>query len=514
VKEFMLLPTGRGSLSSTSLVREPRPVGSGLSHSTCSTHFAIVVEINEGLMQFESSNNRVLSVFSLVMINVIAIDSLRNLPANAEMGLSIVFFYIVAAILFLLPCILITAELATHRPKTGGAYVWVKDAFGPRWGFVNIWLQWIYNVFWYPTILSFIAANIAYLINPALTTNKAFMLPMIIGMFTIATLINWFGMKVSGLISALSAILGTILPMLFIICLGIAWIVGGKSLAITPTLPHFFPQLSHIHNLAFLVIVLFSLMGLEMSAVHAEEVKNPVRDYPRALFYSAVIILVTLILASCAIAIIVPKTSLNIISGLDQAYALFLKALHLSWLLPITIILIILGAFGGMAAWVIGPTKGLVIAAEDQCAPTLFAKRTEKNVPIAILILQWGIVVILCCLFLFFKTISTWYWILSDLTAQLALMFYIILFAAAIRLRYKTPRNPNAFRIPGGNIGIWVVGVIGIITCVTAIILGLIPPDNIEINNIALYETILIGGIIVFTLLPIWISRKKHKMNL
>lgn len=107
---------------------------------------------------------------------------------------------------------------------------------------------------------------------------------------------------------------------------------------------------------------------------------------------------------------------------MDQAYALFLKALHLAWLLPITILLIILGAFGGMAAWVIGPTKGLVIAAQDNCAPKLFAKRTEKNVPAAILILQWVIVVTLCFLFLFFKYISTWYWILSDLTVQLALL--------------------------------------------------------------------------------------------
>lgn len=460
-------------------------------------------------MQFESGKNRVLSVFTLVMINVIAIDSLRNLPANASMGLGIVFFYLIAGVLFLLPCVLITAELATHWPKTGGAYVWVKEAFGPRWGFLSIWLQWIYNVFWYPTVLSFIAANIAYLIDPNLAANKLFMLPMIIGMFTIATLINWFGMKVSGLVSSLSAILGTILPMLFIIGLGIAWLYQGKSLAITPTVSHFFPKLSQIHNLAFLVVVFFSLMGLEMSAVHAEEVKNPVHDYPRALLYSSLIIIVSLTLASCAIAIIVPQKSLNIITGLDQAYALFLDALHLKWLLPITIILIILGAFGGIAAWIIGPTKGLVVAAEDKCAPKIFATRSKKNVPTSILILQWVVVLLLCCLFLFFKYISTWYWILSDLTAQLALLFYILLFAAAIRLRYKTPRNPNAFRIPGGNVGIWIVGLVGILACVTAIILGLIPPDNVQIGSVALYEAILIGGIVLFSLIPIWISKRR-----
>jgi glutamate:GABA antiporter len=460
-------------------------------------------------MHFESTKRRVLSVFTLVMINIIAIDSLRNLPANAEMGLGITLFYVLAAICFLLPCILITAELATHRPKTGGAYVWVREAFGPRWGFANIWLQWIYNVFWYPTILSFIAVNIAYLINPALANNKAFMLPMIIGMFSIATLVNAFGMKISGLISTLSALFGTIIPMVFIIGLGIAWLLQGKPLAITPTTHHFFPNVFHLHNLAFLVVVLFSLMGLEMSAVHAEEVKNPQRDYPRALLYSGLIILVTLIASSTAIAIIVPKTSLNILSGLDQAFAIFLNAFHLHWMLPIAISLIVLGAFGGMSAWVIGPTKGLAVAAEDNCAPKMFASRTQNNVPVPVLLLQWLVVIGLCCLFLFFKYMSTWYWILSDLTAQLALLFYVILFAAAIRLRYKTPKNPNAFRIPGGKFGIWLVGGIGIMTCVIAIGLGFIPPDGVKIGNIFVYESILIGGIVVFSVLPFLISRPR-----
>ncbi len=461
------------------------------------------------IMHFNASKNRVLSVFTLVMINIIAIDSLRNLPTNAEIGLGILAFYTIAALFFLLPCILITAELATHWPKTGGSYIWVKEAFGPRLGFFNIWLQWIYNVFWYPTILLFIATNIAYLIDPSLANNKAFMLPIVVAIFTLATLVNLFGMRISGVVSTLSALLGTIIPMLFIIGLGAVWIIKGKTLAITLTLPHLVSQTLHIHHLAFLVIVLFSLMGLEMSAVHAEEVKNPVRDYPRALFYSSIIIILTMMLASFAIAIVVPQKSLGIVSGLDQAYALFLSLLHIKWLLPITIILIILGAFGGIATWIIGPTKGLAIAVKDQGISALLTHHTKKQVPIAILILQWIVVIILCGLFLLFKYISTWYWILSDLTAQLALLFYVILFATAIRLRYKTPYNPNAFRIPGGKIGIWIVGLIGMITCLIAIILGFIPPRNIPIGNKVLYETILIGGIALFIVMPFWISKTR-----
>lgn len=454
-------------------------------------------------MNLMKNKKRVLSVFSLAMINVIAIDSLRNLPTNAATGLAIPLFYIIATLVFLIPSVLITAELATHRPKTGGAYVWVREAFGPQWGFVNIWLQWIYNVFWYPTILSFIGANIAYLIDPSLAGDKWFMLPLIIGTFTIVTIANCCGMKLSSLISSISAVIGTIIPMAFIIALGIGWIMAGKPLALTPSAANFLPHFSQIPNLAFLVVIFFSLMGMEMSAVHAEEVKNPQRDYPRALYYSSLIIVITSILASTAVAILVPKSSLNIVSGLDQAFAIFLNAFGLKWLLPFVILIIILGGFGGMAAWVIGPPKGLVVAAEDGCAPTLFSRRNKYGAPVAVLIAQAIIVILLCSMFLLIKSFNTSYWILSDLTAQLALIFYIILFAAAIKLRYKTKPNPNAFRIPGGKIGIWLVGGVGIVACIGAIAIGFIPPETIKIANIKLYEIMLGAGVLIFVLLPL-----------
>ena len=86
---------------------------------------------------------RVLGVFTLTMINVAAIQSLRNLPVMAEVGWASVFFYLIAAIGFFIPSALVSAELSTGWPSTGGVYTWVKEAFGPRWGFVAIWLQWI-----------------------------------------------------------------------------------------------------------------------------------------------------------------------------------------------------------------------------------------------------------------------------------------------------------------------------------------------------------------------------------
>jgi len=95
----------------------------------------LLYKVNTRMSVIPKKPKRVLSVFSLVMINVIAVDSLRSLPISAAYGFSIVFYYLLAAILFFVPVALIAAELATAWPETGGLYVWVREAFGRRWGF-------------------------------------------------------------------------------------------------------------------------------------------------------------------------------------------------------------------------------------------------------------------------------------------------------------------------------------------------------------------------------------------
>lgn len=106
------------------------------------------------------------------MITVGSVDSIRNLPATALFGSQLIFYFS-RRVVFLIPTALVSAELASGWAKQGGIYIWVKQAFG-KIGFLAIWLQWIENVIWYPTILSFVAGTIGYLINPTLTSNPYF----------------------------------------------------------------------------------------------------------------------------------------------------------------------------------------------------------------------------------------------------------------------------------------------------------------------------------------------------
>lgn len=459
------------------------------------------------------NSKRVLSVFSLVMINVIAVDSLRTLPLSAKFGSNLVFYYVLLAFLFFIPVALVTAELATTWPKNGGIYVWVREAFGHGVGFLVIWLQWVYNLVWYPAILATIALIIAYLIDPIAEVSPWITVGIVLVVFWLSTLANFFGMQVSGLISSVCSLIGTIVPMFGIICLGIWWVVtkhGEPQIALT--WEAIIPQIDSISDLALVTTIIFGLMGLEMSAVHAQEVKNPKHDYPRALTYSSIIIVLTLLLGSLSVALVVPNYDLNIVTGVIQAFHYFCIELHAPWLLPGIAIAIIIGAIGSIAAWIIGPTKGLLVAAQEDNLPKMFARTNSAGVPVAILLLQGVIVSLLSLLYILLPTIETAYLILTQLTAILALLMYVLMFIAAITLRYKKPDTPRPYKIPFGNLGIWVIGTIGALCSFIAMCLGFVPPSQVLVGDPVLYQLLLVCGVALFCLPAAFIHKRNKKV--
>lgn len=452
-----------------------------------------------------------LGVLAITMINVIAVDSLRTLPFSAEYGLSLVFYYALGALLFFLPVALVSAELATAWPNKGGIYVWVRQAFGERWGFWIIWLQWLYNVVWYPTALTFIAGAMAYLVDPSLTSDRFFMFGMCQALFWGATLFNCLGMRAATSLSTFAALFGTLVPMLIIILLGADWVIHGRVSQIAFHAHDLLPHHLDWHHFSFLVAVLFGLMGMEMSASHADEVKDAGKTYPRAIAFSSVIILTTLVLASLSIAIIVPHRTLNVVTGFIQAFHGFLSAYHIMWLEPWIVLCVIIGGLGGVAAWIIGPTKGLLVAAQDGVAPDIFAQVNRQGMPVMILFIQAIILSALSSLYIFMPTVKSTYWLLTAMTAQIAMLVYMGLFASAWVLRLKAPQQPRPFRIPGGMLGMSMCCGVGFLTCAAAIVLGFVPPSQFGVGHVAVYDGILLTGIAVIALTP-WLFKKKHAL--
>ena len=449
-----------------------------------------------------NSSTRSLNIFLLAMINVSAVCSIKNWPVSAEYGFSSLFYFLFAGIFFFIPVSLIAAELATGWPERGGVYVWVREAFGHRIGFLAAWLLWIENVVWYPTILSFIAGTVAFTIRPSLTDHASYMFFVILGTFWGVTLINLLGMKISGWVSSLGVIFGTLIPGIAIIALGAIWIAEGNPSYVDFTWSHFIPHLDSPTQLALLAGVLISFGGMEMSAVHAREVKNPQRNYPKAILLSAIIIISLSILGALAIAVVIPQHKINLVSGGMAAIAHFLRAYHWNWAIPLVAFLIAFGAFGTVSTWAAGPSKGLLAAAQDGDFPPLLHRINRRNMPIAMLIFQGMIVSLLSTIFLLMPNVSSSFWILLVLAAQLYLIMYILMFSAAITLRIKKPDTPRAYRVPGGLIGICFIAGLGILGSLFTLILGFFPPEQFDTGSSLFYELFLIIGIVIFCAAP------------
>lgn len=454
-------------------------------------------------MAISSHPRRVLSVFVLAMLNVSIMASLRNLPLVAEYGLSAVFYFFAVALLFLIPCALVSAELATGWPKAGGIYIWVREALGDRWGFFAIWMQWVHNVAWYPVILSFVATTLAYIINPALADNKGYVLAVILVGYWGMTLLNYLGIKTSSWFSTIGVIAGTIAPGLFIIALGASWVALGHPAQISFTFDALIPKWEGAGNLVFLTGLFLAFAGLEVSSALASDVKNPQKNYPRSIVLAAVITFFIFMLGALSIAIVIPQKEISLVSGLMEAFKHFFSFYGLEWILPFMGVLLVIGAIAEVNAWIVGPVKGLYATSIHGNLPPIFQKLNKNDVPVNLLLFQALIVSVASFVFLYMPNLSSSYWILSALSAQSYLVMYLVMFISAIRLCYIKPHIPRAYKIPYAPKGMWFICLVGMLASILAIGIGFVPPSQLEVGSLLFYDAFLAIGLALMIAIPL-----------
>jgi amino acid transporter len=439
-----------------------------------------------------------------------AVIGVRNLPQMAEYGWASIFFYVAATVLFFIPVSLISAELATGWPKRGGVYIWVREAFGPRVGFLAAWMQWIACIPWYPAVLSFLAVTIAYTIDPSLADNRIYTVVVVLIFVWGATFANFFDVKVSGWISSGGVLLGSILPAALIIGLGLAWPIVQKTIEIPFTPSSLIPDFD-IQNVVFFAGVVLALSGMELSASSASEVINPQRNYPRAILIAAVVILLVSIMGSLSIAFVIPKEELSLVAGIMPAVEVFFGEFNLAWAVPTVALLIVIGTMALVNTWFLAPLKGLLVTARHGDLPVFFKGSNRHGAPVKLLLIQAIITSVFCMLFLFVPDVSTAFWIFSVLSIQLYIIMYIFVFLSVIRLRYTQPNVPRTFRVPGGKFGLWLTAILGFVGSLYAFVVGFFPPAELNIVNVSGYISFLAGGIFLLSTPPLIIYARMHK---
>src|SRR5579883_626050 len=329
-----------------------------------------------------------LTTFALVLLITSAIDSIRNLPATALFGSSLIFFFIFSAIVFLIPAALISAELSSLQNTKGGIYEWVKLAFGEKIALLAVWLQWINTMVWFPTILSFLAGTATYFLNPELAQNKVYLVTVILSVFWTLTFINFKGIHTSAKFANICTILGMIIPMALIITLAAIWLFSGKPLQIQFNTSSLLPSFAHMDNWISLTAIMAAFLGIELATVHIKAVNQPQHTFPKALFFSVLLILTTMILGSLSIALVLPANQIDLVDGVMQAFTNFFAHYHMTALIPVLTAMILIGSLGGMISWIISPAKGLLQAAESGYLPPFLMKQNQHGVASNLLLIQ------------------------------------------------------------------------------------------------------------------------------
>ncbi|WP_204519926.1 amino acid permease [Actinomyces procaprae] len=414
-----------------------------------------------------------MSVFNLAMLTVVAVASLRSLPAMAGYGLSSIVLYLIPAVLFMVPTALVAAELATGWK--GGVFIWVREAFGERWGFVAIWLQWVQNVVWYPTQIAFIAVSLSYVVGGgSLASNGVYVAGVIIVLYWVSTLITLAGGNLFAKVGSWSGIIGTLFPAALLIVLGAAWLISGTPSQAELTTSAILPPWTGLASIVLIVSNVLAYAGMEVNAVHANDLDDPGRGYPRTVLVSAVMILAVFVLPTLAIAVAVPKASLGVVDGINLAFQTFFDHWHLAWGTPVISLLIALGAFASVVTWIAGPSKGLLAAARTGLLPPFLQRRNSAGVQRSILLLQGVIVTVLALLFVVIPNGNTAFVTLIDMAAALYLIMYMMLFAAAIRLRATRPQVRRTYRTPAMGL----VAGVGFVACAVAFVLSFVRPSG------------------------------------
>jgi amino acid transporter len=457
-----------------------------------------------------------LSAFTLVTLA--SLYNIRKFPTLADLHWELVTFSIIAFFIFLIPASLISAELATGWPQAGGVYVWVKEAFGERWGFTAVWLQWFQMTIGFVAALSFIAATLSYVFNPALANSKLYEFIIIVVVWWALTFFNMRGLKTYTLISSSFLIIGMIIPSVLLIGGGLWYIIAGHPVQMTcrPVLSDFMPDFTHLNSMVLLLTSVFLFFGIEMTAAHAKEIKDVRRDYPLAILIVGLTITAASIVGSILLAMLVPTENLNLLAGIMQAFEKILG--NYSWLVSAIALMIALGSIGEASTWILGPIRGLASTAKEGSLPPVLQKTNKNKIPVNMMILQAILITFWAAVYALLPGgVNGSYWMLLSLTSLVYLVMYFLMYAAAIKLRYSHPDVERAFKIPGGKKGMWLISGLGIIALLFVFVLAIMPPSQISFSGLSplQYMIFMLAGAAFIALVPLIIySRRKPEWRL
>ena len=450
-----------------------------------------------------------LTLFQLIALSIAFYGSIRNIPTVASVGWQSIFYMGCAAIFFAIPISFVAAELATGWPQEGGPQVWVNAALGPKWAFVTAWLLWVQMFFGMVMVSTAFATMIPYIINrPDLANNNVFIVVTVIITYWFITIIN-FKAQFGKWISTWGAVIGIYIPAVFLIVLGLWYWCKYGNVNLGPlNFDTVIPNLTSLDKFSFFAGICFIFAGLEIASVHANDIENPKRNYPLAVFITISLMVVLNLVAALTEANAIPTDKIQL-AVIIQPFQIYFNSLGIPWATNILALMIAFGVFAQLNAWVLGPSKAMIKVAEAGLLPPIFQKRNKDNIPVTFVILQAIVITLVSLLYVVVPAINTGFIMILMLTTILYCVVYVLILISEIVLKYKMPDVHRSAPVPGGKIGMWITVILAFIGVLTTIVVSIIPNEDIPQHLHSVSMAIQILGTVIMVILPLLIFKFK-----
>lgn len=426
---------------------------------------------------------RQLTLLGFFAITASMVMAVYEYPTFATSGFSLVFFLLLGGILWFIPVALCAAEMATVEGwEEGGVFAWVSNTLGERWGFAAISFAYLEIAIGFLPMLYFVLGALSYILDwPALNNDPVVKTIASIVLLWLLAFTQFGGTKYTAQIAKVGFFAGILLPALLLVALAIWHISSGDKLQIVMDSSTFVPDFTKIGTLVVFVAFILSYMGVEASATHVNEMKNPGRDYPVAMFLLMVTAIVLSSIGGLAVASVIPLDQINLSAGVVQTFqALIIShGAGFEWAVRVVAALLVLGVLAEIAAWIVGPSRGMYVTAQRGILPAMAAKVNKNGVPVPLVIFQLCITTIAIVVFTNMSGGNMSFLIAMSLTVVLYLITYFLLFLAYINLTLKHQDKKRSYRLPG-NTGMRVaVAGAGFIVSLIAFVISFVPPTGL-----------------------------------
>src|SRR6266852_546849 len=413
--------------------------------------------------------------FDLIFFTVSAILVLDTISQSSSFGAQAVFWLIVSGLTFLIPYGLITAELGAAFPTEGATYEWVRLAYGHFSGAVVGVLYWLSNPIWLGGTLTATAIGAMDLAwGTKLSGNTG--PEIVIGFFFIwiAVTMNILSLKYMKWVPNAGAMVRLGLVALFAILV----IATGFGSGFKGSLSGFFPGADISILVGVIGVLVFQWIGFELQTNASEEMENPQKDIPRAVYGSGILVLVGYAVPIIGIILLLSSKDLSSVTGFISAYQVAVAGTlggAASFFNTIVGAAVVFSLLSAGTTWLMGSDRLMAIGALAGSGPQQLGYFSSRfGTPIVVNVLS-GIIATIITFIVTGGGLHGYFADVLGLVISTTTFSYILIFPALLTLRRKYPNIRRPFLVPGGNAGAWICVILTMFWVVAATVFSLWP---------------------------------------